>query len=92
MPKSGHMANSHAKVAAAAIVAELGGLEVNQTPVLTNTCYSFVSVDEVCTLQVFINTTPKTKPLKQFRDQAASLRKRVSLKVSMLGLGPQYLG
>jgi len=47
MPKSGHMANSHAKVAAAAVVAELGGLEINQTPVLTNTCYSFVSADEV---------------------------------------------
>ena len=43
MPKSGHMANSHAKVAAAAVVAELGGLEINQTPVLTNTCYSFVN-------------------------------------------------
>ncbi|MEY3262060.1 MAG: hypothetical protein RLZZ620_1111, partial [Pseudomonadota bacterium] len=42
-----HMANSHAKVAAAAIVAELGGFEVNQNPVLTNTCYSFVSADEV---------------------------------------------
>ena len=37
MPKSGHMANSHAKVAAAAIVAELGGFEINQAPVLTNT-------------------------------------------------------
>ena len=47
MPKSGHMANSHAKVAAAAVVAELGGLEINQTPVLTNTCYSFVSAAEV---------------------------------------------
>lgn len=47
MPKSGHMANSHAKVAAAAVVAELGGLEINQTPVLTNTCYSFISADEV---------------------------------------------
>ena len=47
MPKSGHMANSHAKVAAAAVVAELDGLEINQTPVLTNTCYSFVSADEV---------------------------------------------
>ena len=47
MPKSGHMANSHAKVAAAAIVAELGGFEINQNPVLTNTCYSFVSADEV---------------------------------------------
>jgi len=42
MPKSGHMANSHAKVAAAAIVAELAGWEVNTAPMLTNTCYSFV--------------------------------------------------
>jgi sulfide dehydrogenase [flavocytochrome c] flavoprotein subunit len=42
MPKSGHMANSHGKVAAAAIVAELAGWEVNPAPMLTNTCYSFV--------------------------------------------------
>jgi len=42
MPKSAHMANSHAKVAAAAVVAELAGWEVNTAPMLTNTCYSFV--------------------------------------------------
>ena len=42
MPKSGHMANSHGKVAAAAIVAQLAGWEVNPAPMLTNTCYSFV--------------------------------------------------
>jgi NADPH-dependent 2,4-dienoyl-CoA reductase/sulfur reductase-like enzyme len=47
MPKSGHMANQHAKVAAAAIVAELSGWEVNPAPVLTNTCYSFVNDREV---------------------------------------------
>jgi sulfide dehydrogenase [flavocytochrome c] flavoprotein chain len=47
MPKSGHMANSHAKVAAAAIVAELSGLEINARPMLTNTCYSHVSAAEV---------------------------------------------
>lgn len=47
MPKSGHMANSHAKVAAAAIVAQLNGWEVNPRPMLTNTCYSFVSASEV---------------------------------------------
>ncbi|MEY8876722.1 MAG: NAD(P)/FAD-dependent oxidoreductase [Leptothrix sp. (in: b-proteobacteria)] len=47
MPKSGHMANGHAKVAAAAIVAQLQGLSVNPQPVLTNTCYSFVSTTEV---------------------------------------------
>jgi NADPH-dependent 2,4-dienoyl-CoA reductase/sulfur reductase-like enzyme len=42
MPKSGHMANSHAKVAAAAIVAQLNGWDINPAPMLTNTCYSFV--------------------------------------------------
>ena len=42
MPKSGHMANSHGKVAASAIVAQLAGWEVNPAPMLTNTCYSFV--------------------------------------------------
>jgi hypothetical protein len=42
MPKSGHMANGHAKVAAAAIVAELSGWDIDPAPMLTNTCYSFV--------------------------------------------------
>lgn len=42
MPKSGHMANSHAKVTAAAIVAELSGLPVNPHPMLTNVCMSYV--------------------------------------------------
>jgi sulfide dehydrogenase [flavocytochrome c] flavoprotein subunit len=46
MPKSGHMANAHAKVAAAAIVAQLKGAEVDPRPMLTNTCYSYVSRDE----------------------------------------------
>ena len=43
MPKSGHMANSHGKVAAAAIVAQLSGWDINPAPMLTNTCYSFVT-------------------------------------------------
>ena len=47
MPKSAHMANSHAKVAAAAIVAELNSWEINPAPVLTNTCYSFIDSRKV---------------------------------------------
>ncbi|QJC57999.1 Sulfide dehydrogenase [flavocytochrome c] flavoprotein chain [Polaromonas vacuolata] len=42
MPKSAHMANHHGKVAAAAIVAELAGRDINPAPMLTDTCYSFV--------------------------------------------------
>ena len=47
MPKSGHMANSHGKVAASAIVAQLAGWDVNPAPMLTNTCYSFVDEKNV---------------------------------------------
>ena len=42
MPKSGHMANQHGKVAAGAIIAMLTGGAVVQTPVIANTCYSFI--------------------------------------------------
>ena len=47
MPKSGHMANQHAKVAAAAIVAELNDWPVAPSPLMTNTCYSFVDPTRV---------------------------------------------
>ncbi|MFN9744741.1 MAG: FCSD flavin-binding domain-containing protein [Betaproteobacteria bacterium] len=47
MPKSGHMANQHAKVCAAAIASEYSGLPIPDNPILANTCYSFVSQREV---------------------------------------------
>jgi sulfide dehydrogenase [flavocytochrome c] flavoprotein subunit len=47
MPKSGHMANQHAKVAAAAIISLFKGEAINQTPVVMNTCYSFVTARDV---------------------------------------------
>ena len=43
MPKSGHMANQHAKVAAAAILALLRDAPVNPSPMMNNTCYSFIT-------------------------------------------------
>lgn len=43
MPKSGHMANQHGKVAAAAVIAALAGRPVNPSPVLGNACYSFIN-------------------------------------------------
>jgi len=45
MPKSGTMANQHAKVCAAAVIALLKGQPVNADPMMMNTCYSFVSGD-----------------------------------------------
>jgi sulfite dehydrogenase len=47
MPKSGHMANQQAKVAAAAIIELLKGGKPNPTPVVMNTCYSFVTAKDV---------------------------------------------
>jgi len=46
MPKSGHMANQHAKTCAAAVVALLTGQVPNATPIYNNTCYSFVSDED----------------------------------------------
>ncbi len=47
MPKSGHMANQHAKVTAAAILNLLAGEAPSATPVVMNTCYSFVDSKNV---------------------------------------------
>jgi len=47
MPKSGHMANNHGKLAAAAIIELMNGRAPNPQPVIANTCYSFVSDKEV---------------------------------------------
>jgi len=46
MPKSGSMANNHAKIAAAAIVGALTGRGAGSDPKILNTCYSFVSQKE----------------------------------------------
>lgn len=46
MPKSASMANNHAKVCAAAVVALLNGRQPEQEPKIINTCYSFVAEKE----------------------------------------------
>ncbi len=46
LPKSGHMATSQAKVAAAAIIEMLQGERPDQNPTIANTCYSVVSDKE----------------------------------------------
>ena len=47
MPKSGHMANQHAKTCAAAVVSLLQGKEPPALPIYANTCYSFVTATDV---------------------------------------------
>ena len=47
MPKSASMANQHAKVCAAAVIALIKGQPVNPQPMMMNTCYSFVDARNV---------------------------------------------
>ncbi|MBI2289171.1 MAG: FCSD flavin-binding domain-containing protein, partial [Betaproteobacteria bacterium] len=42
MRKSASMANQHAKVCAAAVIALIKGQPVNPQPMMINTCYSFM--------------------------------------------------
>ena len=63
MPKSGHMANQHAKVCAAAIIALLTGHEVNPSPVIANTCYSYIDDKEVVHVASVHAYDPQTKTM-----------------------------
>lgn len=56
MPKSGHMANQHAKVCAAAVIALIRNQPVNTQPLMVNTCYSFIddrNVGHVASVHVY---------------------------------------
>ncbi|PKO86335.1 MAG: flavocytochrome C [Betaproteobacteria bacterium HGW-Betaproteobacteria-12] len=67
MPKSGHMANQHGKLAAAAIINLLAGQELNPTPVVMNTCYSFVdekNVIHVASVHQYDAATKVVQPVK----------------------------
>ena len=46
MPKSGSMANQHAKLCAAAVIALINGQQPDAGPKIANTCYSYVSDNE----------------------------------------------
>jgi len=67
MPKSGHMANQHGKLAAAAILNLLSGQEPNSEPVVMNTCYSFVdakNVIHVSSVHQYDAATKTVQPVK----------------------------
>jgi sulfide dehydrogenase [flavocytochrome c] flavoprotein chain len=67
MPKSGHMANQHGKLAAAAILNLMAGQEVNPAPVVMNTCYSFVdakNVIHVSSVHQYDAATKLVQPVK----------------------------
>jgi len=67
MPKSGHMANQHGKLAAAAILNQLSGMEPSPTPVVMNTCYSFVDAKQaihVASVHQYDAATKVVQPVK----------------------------
>ena len=67
MPKSGHMANQHGKLAAAAILNMLSGMEPSPTPVVMNTCYSFVDAKQaihVASVHQYDAATKVVQPVK----------------------------
>ena len=67
MPKSGHMANQHGKLAAAAILNLLAGQEPSPTTVVMNTCYSFVDAKNaihVTSVHQYDAATKVVQPVK----------------------------
>jgi sulfite dehydrogenase len=67
MPKSGHMANQHAKLAAAAILELFAGREPSPDPLVMNTCYSFVddkSAMHVSSVHRYDPATKVVQPVK----------------------------
>lgn len=64
MPKSGQMANQHAKLAAAAIIELMNGRQPSQAPLISNTCYSFLSDKEAVHVASVHTYDPKDKTLK----------------------------
>lgn len=67
MPKSASMANQHAKVCAAAVIALIKGTKVNAEPVMMNTCYSFVdgkNVMHVASVHTYDATQKTMVPVK----------------------------
>tara|TARA_B100000614_G_scaffold117753_1_gene105741 strand:- start:246 stop:1532 length:1287 start_codon:yes stop_codon:yes gene_type:complete len=63
VPKSGFVANSMGKVAAAAAVARLNDAEL-APPTLANTCYSLVSADEGISVTAVYQWNPETKKVE----------------------------
>ena len=93
MPKSGHMANQHAKVCAAAVVALLANQPPNPTPVLTNTCYSMITDRD----SVHVCSVHQWDTEKKTRAPGAGRRRRLDGDERARGplrvrLGQEHLG
>jgi sulfide dehydrogenase [flavocytochrome c] flavoprotein subunit len=68
MPKSGHMANQHAKLAAAAILNALAGEPPDPQPVVMNTCYSFVDPRQAIHVASVHQYDPKMQTMQPIKN------------------------
>ncbi|MBL8441832.1 MAG: FAD-dependent oxidoreductase, partial [Betaproteobacteria bacterium] len=85
MPKSGHMANQHAKLAAAAILNLLAGDAPNPAPVVMNTCYSFVDAKNaihVASVHQYDAATKLVQPVKGAGGVSAA-RNEIEAKIAL---------
>ena len=80
MPKSGHMANNHGKIAAAAIIELMNGRAPNPQPVIANTCYSFVSDKEVIHVTSVHHYDPAQKTLVPIKPSVGVSAQRSELE------------
>ena len=85
MPKSGHMANQHGKLAAAAILNMLSGMEPSQTPVVMNTCYSFVDAKNAIHVTSVHQYDPATKVVQPVKGAGgvSAARNEIEGKVAL---------
>lgn len=63
MPKSGHMANQHAKTCAAAVAALMLDRPVNDDPIYANTCFSLVNDELAMHVSSVHRYSPKDKTM-----------------------------
>ena len=87
MPKSASMANQHAKVCAAAVIALIKGEKVNAEPMMMNTCYSFVDGKNVMHVASVHAYDAKERPWCRSKAPAACPTRRASRKASTRGAG-----
>ena len=64
MPKSGHMANTQAKVVADAISRLLSGRALDQAPATSSACYSPISMSTASWLTGVFQYDPATRTMK----------------------------
>jgi len=86
MPKSGHMANQHGKLAADAIIASLTGRAINEEPIISNTCYSWVSDKEVVHVASVHAYDPQQKTLVPVKG-AGGLSPAISTEEGSFAMG-----